>query len=112
MPEPTYKELYRPQFHFSPSVGWIGDPCGLTYYDGKFHLFWWGKAESEDLVHYNEINRRAMQGGACGHGEEMKTEPLYSTDSVLPVVIFLRTSICTGISPRRESMWEMTPTMP
>lgn len=66
MPEPTYKELYRPQFHFSPSVGWIGDPCGLTYYDGKFHLFWWGKAESEDLVHYNEINRRAMQGGPRG----------------------------------------------
>lgn len=66
IPEPTYKELYRPQYHFSPSVGWIGDPCGLTYYQGKFHLFWWGKAESEDLVHYDEINRRAMQGGPRG----------------------------------------------
>ena len=66
IPNPTYKELYRPQYHFSPSVGWIGDPCGLTYYQGKFHLFWWGKAESEALVHYNEINRRAMQGGPKG----------------------------------------------
>lgn len=25
----SYSEIYRPQFHFSPKKGWIGDPCGL-----------------------------------------------------------------------------------
>lgn len=65
-PEPTYKELYRPQYHFSPSVGWIGDPCGYTYYQGRFHMFWWGKVESDDLVHYHEISRRAMHGEPRG----------------------------------------------
>ena len=24
-----YKEPYRPQYHFSPEKGWIGDPCLL-----------------------------------------------------------------------------------
>ena len=46
-----YKEYYRPQFHFSPEKGWIGDPSGFIYYQGKYHMFWWGKVESKDLVH-------------------------------------------------------------
>lgn len=57
-----YHEKYRPQYHFSPSSGWIGDPCGLMYYQGKYHLYWWGKAESKDLVYYEEkTNRNVMQ---------------------------------------------------
>lgn len=27
-----YHEKYRPQYHFSPSKGWVGDPSGLMYY--------------------------------------------------------------------------------
>lgn len=49
-----YHEKYRPQYHFSPSKGWVGDPSGLMYYQGKYHLYWWGKAESKDLVHFEE----------------------------------------------------------
>ena len=30
-----YKEPYRPQYHFSPEKGWIGDPSGFMYYQGK-----------------------------------------------------------------------------
>lgn len=57
-----YHEKYRPQYHFSPSKGWIGDPCGLMYYQGKYHLYWWGKAESKDLVHFTEkSNSNVMQ---------------------------------------------------
>jgi sucrose-6-phosphate hydrolase SacC (GH32 family) len=41
-----YKEYYRPQFHFSPQKGWIGDPSGFIYYQGKYHMFWWGKVAS------------------------------------------------------------------
>jgi len=53
--ENIYQEKYRPQFHFSPAKGWIGDPDGLVYTDGKFHLYWWGHAVSEDLVHWQEL---------------------------------------------------------
>ncbi len=50
-----YNEKYRPQFHFSPKKGWIGDPDGLVHSEGKYHLFWWGHAISEDLVHWEEL---------------------------------------------------------
>lgn len=49
-----YSEPYRPQFHFSPEKGWIGDPDGLVRYNNKYHLFWWGHAVSEDLVYWEE----------------------------------------------------------
>lgn len=57
-----YDEKYRPQFHFSPKKGWIGDPDGLIYTEGKYHLFWWGHAVSDDLVHWQELPY-PMQGG-------------------------------------------------
>ena len=56
-----YHEKYRPQYHFSPKHGWIGDPSGLMYYQGKYHMFWWGKVESTDLVHYNEVSPNVMK---------------------------------------------------
>lgn len=49
-----YHEKYRPQYHFSPSKGWVGDPCGLMYYQGEYRLYWWGNAVSKDLVHFEE----------------------------------------------------------
>lgn len=57
-----YNEKYRPQFHFSPQKGWIGDPDGLIYTEGLYHLFWWGHAVSKDLVHWKELPY-PMQGG-------------------------------------------------
>lgn len=58
----AYHEPYRPQYHFSPKKGWIGDPCGFVYYQGKFHMYWWGKVESTNLVHYQQITPFAMTG--------------------------------------------------
>lgn len=58
----VYSERYRPQFHFSPKSGWIGDPDGLIHHRGKYHLFWWGHAESTDLVHWEE-KPYPMKGG-------------------------------------------------
>ncbi|EJX10648.1 levanase (2,6-beta-D-fructanfructanohydrolase), partial [gut metagenome] len=62
IPDSLYQEAYRPQYHFSPEKGWIGDPSGLMYYQGKYHMFWWGKAESTDLVHFHQVSPFVMTG--------------------------------------------------
>ena len=56
-------EEARPCFHISPLVGWMNDPNGFSYYNGKYHLFYqynpykatwapmhWGHAVSDDLL--------------------------------------------------------------
>lgn len=55
-----YNEPLRPQYHFTPAHRWIGDPCGLVHFDGKFHAYSWGCAVSEDLVHWEEVNKESL----------------------------------------------------
>lgn len=58
----------RPLVHFAPRAGWVNDPLGLTWHDGRYHLFFqyvpdstdwrlhchWGHATSVDLLHWTE----------------------------------------------------------
>ena len=57
-----YREPYRPQYHFTPAHRWIGDPCGLVKHNGKYLAYSWGCAESDDLIHWKEINKDAIKG--------------------------------------------------
>lgn len=58
----------RPSFHLSARVGWMNDPNGFSYYNGKYHMFYqyhpydpnwgpmhWGHAISEDLLHWEYL---------------------------------------------------------
>jgi fructan beta-fructosidase len=64
-----YRQPLRPQFHYTPIQGHIGDATGLIYYAGEYHLFnmfdaWsqkrmshkqWGHAVSTDLIHWKQM---------------------------------------------------------
>ena len=58
----------RPVFHFTPRTGWMNDPNGLSFYQGKVHLFYqyypyeakwnamhWGHAVSSDLLSWDYL---------------------------------------------------------
>ena len=55
----------KPAFHLSPRVGWMNDPNGFSWYQGKYHLFYqyhpyatqwgpmhWGHAVTTDFLHW------------------------------------------------------------
>ena len=61
------EEDYRPSLHFSAEQNWTGEPTGLVYYDGCYHLYYqynqegssfgpvsWGHAVSSDLIHWEQ----------------------------------------------------------
>jgi fructan beta-fructosidase len=63
-----YTEQYRPQYHFSLEKNWMGNPNGLVYYSGEYHLFYqynpngnepgyrhWGHAVSKDLIRWEHL---------------------------------------------------------
>lgn len=78
----TPAERYRPAFHFTPRQHWINDPNGLTYRDGRWHLYYqynpagddwgnmsWGHASSPDLVSWTE-HAVALANEGAGPGAE------------------------------------------
>ena len=66
--QPAGKEAERPLYHFTTLRGWLNDPNGLIYMNGKYHMFYqhdpfdrdggpkhWGHAVSTDLMHWDEL---------------------------------------------------------
>ena len=58
----------RPAFHLSPLIGWMNDPNGFSWYQGRYHMFYqyhpynshwgpmhWGHAVSTDLLHWEHL---------------------------------------------------------
>ncbi len=66
----------RPGFHFTAPSGWINDPLGVSWHDGRYELFYqfnpeapdwvlacrWGQATSSDLVGWRHA-RTALEPG-------------------------------------------------
>lgn len=70
-----YKEINRPQFHFTVKRGWSNDINGPIFYNNQYHMFWqsfpfgikwntsymyWGHAVSNDLIHWEELPHALM----------------------------------------------------
>lgn len=64
----TDEDLYRPKLHFSAREKWTGEPTGLVFYNGRYHIYYqynskdsyfgnvsWGHAISDDLIHWKEL---------------------------------------------------------
>jgi len=63
---PDYLDQYRPQIHYSRDTGWLSDPNGLFFLEGKWHLLFqgfsnreggsegtnWDHSTSMDLLHW------------------------------------------------------------
>ncbi|MCF3137947.1 glycoside hydrolase family 32 protein [Paenarthrobacter sp. AR 02] len=63
----THPDSAFPRFHPRPAQGWINDPNGVSYIDGRYHVFFqynplsarhsqicWGHVSSPDLVRWEE----------------------------------------------------------
>jgi sucrose-6-phosphate hydrolase SacC (GH32 family) len=79
--------MQRLRFHFEPKKGWINDPNGLVWFNGRYHAFFqhyphapkwgqmhWGHTVSDDLVHWEELpialypDQPYENGGGCFSG--------------------------------------------
>ena len=80
-----YQNRWTPVYHFVNAEGYMNDPNGFCYWNGRYHLFFqqlverymvWGHAVSRDLVHWTELpyaiypdpsenEESSWSGGAC-----------------------------------------------
>lgn len=70
------REKYRPAFHHTPRYGWMNDPNGMFYKDGRWHLYYqynpygskwqnmtWGHSVSSDLVNWKHLPEAIRPNG-------------------------------------------------
>ena len=69
------KKIKEPAFHITGKTGWINDPNGLIYYNGKYHAFFqhypydtkwgpmhWGHVVSDDLTNWQYLPNALTPG--------------------------------------------------
>ena len=74
----TLIKTKEPAFHITGEVGWINDPNGLIYYNGKYHGFFqyhpydtkwgpmhWGHVVSDDLTNWEYLPVALTPGDDC-----------------------------------------------
>ncbi|MCI8442969.1 MAG: glycoside hydrolase family 32 protein [Provencibacterium sp.] len=65
---PAIPESDRPAFHATPTIGWMNDPNGFSFYKGECHLFYqyhpysnewgpmhWGHLKTKDFIRWERL---------------------------------------------------------
>ena len=107
--------MLRFQYHFEPGSGWMNDPNGLVYFQGRYHAFFqhypyaprwgqmhWGHAVSDDLLHWEELpialypDQSYEDDGGCFSGSAIvKDGRLY----------LIYTSVSHGLGQTQSVAW-------
>ncbi|MGB6898225.1 MAG: glycoside hydrolase family 32 protein, partial [Candidatus Acidiferrum sp.] len=106
LPQETYNEPWRSQYHFTPPKNFMNDPNGTVYYQGEYHLFYqynpqgtvwghmsWGHAVSTDMLHWKNL--------PVAITEEPGKFMIYSGSAV--VDWHNSSGLCTAIGPSDQS---------
>ncbi|MDD6265193.1 MAG: glycoside hydrolase family 32 protein [Clostridia bacterium] len=98
---PHYGEHLRPLVHFTTLRGWINDPNGLIYHDGKYHMYYqhcpgatygmwdnnhWGHAVSDDLFNWTELEpvmRYPHRASGTGFHDRKTGKPCVACDYLI-----------------------------
>ena len=72
------EKIREPDFHITGETGWINDPNGLIYYNGRYHAFYqhypydtkwgpmhWGHVVSDDLTNWEYLPIALSPGDDC-----------------------------------------------
>ena len=101
---------HRPRYHLLPPAGWLNDPNGPLFWEGKYHLFYqfspevnppgpklWAHAVSGDLVHW-EHEPVALSPTAGGPDAEGCWSGSAAVDGDTPVLVY------TGVFPEVQCL--------
>lgn len=95
------RDRWYPAYHIAARAGWINDPNGLSYHNGRYHVFFqhhpystkwgpmhWGHVTSSDLVHWDrepialapsiEADRDGIWSGSCVTGDDGRLYAFYT----------------------------------
>jgi len=125
-------DLLRPRFHGMPAAGWTNECHGMTYSDGRYHLFFqknangpymarlhWGHISSENLYDWREEKIAIAPGEAydmkgCWSGCVFSDEKLTGgkPTAIYTAVDYARAVIAQA-SPVDDSLleWQKNPTL-
>lgn len=85
-------DTFKPRYHLSVPAGWLNDPNGFIYYQGRYHLFYqfypydsvwgsmhWGHWSGESLVNWREepvamAPDKPFDEGGCYSGTSLEKD--------------------------------------
>lgn len=86
----TRNDRWYPAFHLAPAAGWMNDPNGVCYYQGRYHVFYqhhpygptwgpmhWGHLSSADLLTWRH------EPIALAPGDEVDADGVWSGSAVV-----------------------------